>query len=148
MYAQGLQDHMVALVRAFGLHRPDETPCGQPVGVSAAHALMELSQDAPLSHGELARRLRLEKSTVSRLVKQLEQRGWVKQARDATDGRIVLLKLTDEGHQAADELAAARTAKFARIAASLPAREQKTVLHALRVLVQAINDHGEKEDST
>jgi DNA-binding MarR family transcriptional regulator len=148
MYAQTLQDHMVALVRAFGLHRPDQTPCGQPVGVSAAHALMELSQDAPLSQGDLARRLRLEKSTVSRLVKQLEQRGWVQQARDSLDGRVVLLKLTEQGCQAADQLAAARAAKFARIAASLPAREQESVLHVLRVLVQAMSDNGEKENST
>ena len=26
-----LQERMVALVRAFGLHKPDETPCGKPV---------------------------------------------------------------------------------------------------------------------
>jgi len=146
MYAQRLQDQMVALVRAFGLHRPDQTPCGQPVGVSAAHALMELAQEAPLSHGELARRLRLEKSTVSRLVKQLEQRGWVQQARDSLDGRVVRLALTEQGRQAADQLAAARAAKFARIAASLPAREQETVLHALEVLMRAMNDNGEKKD--
>jgi len=24
------QDNMVALVRALGLHKPDQTPCGQP----------------------------------------------------------------------------------------------------------------------
>ena len=33
---------MIGLVRAFGLHKPDETPCGQPVAVAGAHALMEL----------------------------------------------------------------------------------------------------------
>ena len=30
------------MVRALGLHKPDETPCGQPVAVAGAHALMEL----------------------------------------------------------------------------------------------------------
>ena len=25
-----LQERMVGLVRAFGLHKPDVTPCGQP----------------------------------------------------------------------------------------------------------------------
>ena len=54
---------MVALVRSFGLHRPDETPCGEPVPVAEAHALMDLAADGPLNHGELASRLRLEKST-------------------------------------------------------------------------------------
>jgi hypothetical protein len=34
-----LQERMIGLVRAFGLHKPDETPCGQPVAVAGAHAL-------------------------------------------------------------------------------------------------------------
>jgi hypothetical protein len=33
---------MICLVRAFGLHKPDETPCGQPVAEAGAHALTEL----------------------------------------------------------------------------------------------------------
>jgi DNA-binding MarR family transcriptional regulator len=68
----GLQEQLVALIRAFGLHRPDQTPCGQPVAVAEAHALMELAQGAPLSQNDLAARLQLEKSTVSRLVGILE----------------------------------------------------------------------------
>jgi len=39
-----LQERMIGLIRAFGLHRPDETPCGQPVAVAEAHALLELSR--------------------------------------------------------------------------------------------------------
>ena len=68
---------MVSLVRALGLHRPDQTPCGQPVAVAEAHAVLELSREPGLSQNSLAARLRLEKSTVSRIVTLLERRGWV-----------------------------------------------------------------------
>ncbi|MDQ4001057.1 MAG: hypothetical protein M3283_08695 [Actinomycetota bacterium] len=34
-----LQERMIGLVRAFGLHKPDETPCGQLVAVAGVHAL-------------------------------------------------------------------------------------------------------------
>jgi DNA-binding MarR family transcriptional regulator len=71
----GLQEQLIALIRAFGLHRPDQTPCGEPVAVAEAHALMELAHGVPLSQNDLAARLQLEKSTVSRLVGILEARG-------------------------------------------------------------------------
>lgn len=61
-----LQERMIDLIRAFGLHRPDEVPCGQPVAVAEAHALLELSREEPLLQKDLAAKLRLEKSTVSR----------------------------------------------------------------------------------
>jgi hypothetical protein len=38
-----LQEQLIALIRVFGLHRPDQTPCGKPVAVAEAHALMEWS---------------------------------------------------------------------------------------------------------
>ena len=56
----GLQEQLIALIRAFGLHRPDQTPCGKPVAVAEAHALMELAQMAPLSQNDLATRLQRE----------------------------------------------------------------------------------------
>ena len=117
---QRYQDRMVQLVRAFGLHQPDRTPCGKPVTVSEAHALMELAHQQPLTQNELAARLRLEKSTVSRLVGQLDQRGWVRRERDPTDGRARLLRLTGPGQRASEPLAAARTDTFARIYPAIP----------------------------
>ena len=103
---------MVALVRSFGLHRPDETPCGQPVPVAEAHALMDLAAEGPLNHGELAARLRLEKSTVSRLVRQLEKRKWIKRTPAVSDRRVIQIQLTLAGKAAAlfsETRAAART---------------------------------------
>lgn len=65
-------------VRNFGLHQPDRTPCGQPLPVSVAYALAEIARDGGLRQVELGRRLKLEKSTVSRLVANLRIRGWVR----------------------------------------------------------------------
>src|SRR5215212_1802208 len=95
----GLQDQLIALIRAFGLHRPDQTPCGEPVAVAEAHALMELAQGVPLSQNDLAARLQLEKSTVSRLVGILESRSWIARARSARDGRA---RTAPHGHGRAD----------------------------------------------
>lgn len=81
-----LQEAVARFVRAFGLHQPDQTPCGRPIPVSEAHALGELARDGALRQSELSHRLRLEKSTTSRLVTQLINRGWAERIPAPDDG--------------------------------------------------------------
>jgi DNA-binding MarR family transcriptional regulator len=120
--AAKLQAQMIALVRAFGLHQGDRTPCGKPVSVAEAHALLELSRHGSLVQRDLAAWLRLEKSTVSRLVTQLEGRGWLARTRSEEDKRTLLLALTPDGRRIAGELAEARRARFERLLAAIPPR--------------------------
>jgi DNA-binding MarR family transcriptional regulator len=134
-----LQEQMIALVRAFGLHQGDRTPCGKPVSVAEAHALLELSRHGPLAQRDLAAWLRLEKSTVSRLVAQLEQRGWLARERSEADKRVLLLSLTPDGRRIAGELAQARRARFERLLAAIPEERREAVTGALSTLVEAID---------
>jgi len=130
--------------RGFGLHRPEETPCGVPVPVSAALALLELANDQPLSQIDLSNRLRLDKSTVSRLLKDMEQRGWVTRTRHDGDIRYYQLLLTSAGAHLAKEVVEARTAKFSRVLAHLPPSKRELAFRGLEVLIEAIN-HGQQE---
>lgn len=135
-----LQQRMVAFVRAFGLHRPDETPCGAPVPVSEAHALTVLATDGPLSQSELAKHLRLTKSTVSRLVDQLVGRGWVVRSPSDDDGRRRLVALTAEGRKVAEGTARRRAERMGRLLDRIPEDQRLAVLQALDVLVEAARD--------
>lgn len=135
-----LQEPFITLVRAFGLHRPDQTPCGQPVAVAEAHALMELMQNQPLSQGALVKRLSLEKSTVSRLLSGLEKRGWIERDRNPADRRVVEVILTDAGKQTAQALLTARQSKFKRVMQAIPENQQANVTDALQILVRAIRE--------
>jgi DNA-binding MarR family transcriptional regulator len=132
-----LQGRITTFVRAFGLHQPDRTPCGTPVPVSEAHAIGELDRDGPLTQSALGRRLRLEKSTVSRLVAQLIGRGWVRRAERDGDARLVWLELTPDGSRAAGELAVARAARFTELLRNIPAEQRPAVIDALTTLVEA-----------
>ncbi|HEY8544977.1 MAG TPA: MarR family transcriptional regulator, partial [Acidimicrobiales bacterium] len=85
--AEALQRRLMTFVRAFGLHQPDRTPCGATVPVSEAHALAVLDEQGALPQGRLAGELGLTKSTVSRLVDQLERRGWARRQVGEGDGR-------------------------------------------------------------
>jgi len=134
-----LRERLMEFVRAFGLHHMDRTPCNQRMSVSEAHALSELAGHAPLSAGELAKRLRLEKSTVSRIIAQLQTRGWVERRTHAADRRITLLTLTPSGGQAESELAEARQARFEWLLERIPAEERLVVLRGLDVLIDALD---------
>ena len=142
-----LQEQMIALIRAFGLHQPDHTPCGQPVPVAEAHALLELTQEEPLSQTDLCLRLRLEKSTVSRLVGQLEGRGWIARQRD---GRAVCVRLTAAGRTTAATIATARQVTFDRLLEAIPDTDREPVMNALKILVEALrgtqNDRPSETD--
>jgi DNA-binding MarR family transcriptional regulator len=136
-----LQESLIGLIRAFGLHQPDRTPCGQPVPVSEAHALAELARTEPLGQMELARRLSLERSTVSRIVAQLQARDWVAREADPIDGRVSLIRLTVAGRRAAEQLAQARTVKFAALLDAIPEHERSAVVRALDIMTEALHEH-------
>ncbi len=131
------QDALMRFVRNLGLHQPDRTPCGQPLPVSEAHALTEIARDGELRQVELARRLRLEKSTVSRLVANLVGRSWVRRHAADDDGRGVLLELTGAGSAAAARLADARRARLGEVLDRLPETERGAVVRALALLAEA-----------
>ena len=135
-----LQEQMIALVRAFGLHQPEETPCGQPVTVAEAYTLMELTRDGRLMQNELVVRLNLAKSTVSRLVDGLVKRGWVARTRNPDDGRGKVLTLTAEGQTVAATIAAARQKKFTRVLEQISPKQHASVIRSLDILVEAIRE--------
>lgn len=139
---ESAQDALMRFVRNFGLHQPDRTPCGQPLPVSEAHALAEIAREGALRQRELARRLRLEKSTVSRLVNNLVARGWVHRHTADGDGRGVLLRLTLAGANAAANQADARRARLAALLDRVPDHQRAAVVAALQALAEAADDHA------
>ena len=138
--SEELQARLVAFVRAFGLHQPDETPCGAPVPVSEAHALAVLAERGPLTQTDLVHHLALGKSTVSRLVDQLVARGWAGRRTGEHDARCRLVELTPDGARTAAGLAHARAARFARLLDRIPEADRPAVLAALDTLAEAARE--------
>src|SRR5215207_1767712 len=112
------------LMRVAGLLHPDQTAPGQLSSLSRGFALHELDTEAPLSQRELAQRLRLEKSTVSRLVADLESRGLLTRQRDPDNRRAYRLHITAEGRRAHARMGSALRDQYVRMTAALTAKEQ------------------------
>ncbi len=131
-----LAESFVEFIHAFGVLRSDTTPCGQPMSVSTAHALCKLAIGPPLNQRDLAARLGLSTSAVSRLVDQLVDKCWAEREvdPDASDTRVRLVTLTAEGSRVAGQVLAARSERFARLLDAVPASKRSTVIEALYLL--------------
>ncbi len=135
--SQQLQQHLMAFVRGFGLHQPNVTPCGQSIAVGEAYILFELSQVAQLPQSDLVVKLRLAKSTVSRMLNIMQKRGWLRREKHSKDQRAWVWSLTPDGERLASQIAIAREQKFLHLLSKIPEAEIPAVLSALQTLVTA-----------
>ncbi|WP_346897878.1 GNAT family N-acetyltransferase [uncultured Roseibium sp.] len=92
------------LVREHGYM--ERTLAGTDLSPSAVHTIVELGESGSLTSKELADRLNLEKSTISRLVQALEKRGEITSKKQETDGRSFRITLTEQGRKTLAVLAA------------------------------------------
>ncbi|WP_161976328.1 MarR family winged helix-turn-helix transcriptional regulator [Mycolicibacterium sp. CH28] len=128
------------LVRVAGLIRPDQEIPGFPISMSQAFAVHELDADVPLSQRELADRLRLEKSTVSRMAADLEALGLVERERDPANRRTNRLRLTGEGRALHVRIAANYVEQFRQWAAGLSDTEAAALLVGLPALIRVVRE--------
>lgn len=90
------------LVREFGFL--DKAIAGTDLSGSGVHAILEIGLNPGLTAKDLSARLKLEKSTISRLLKSLERRGDIEQTRSTSDGRAFGLSLTEKGQLTYSEI--------------------------------------------
>ena len=140
--ARELQVSVQAFVRSFGLLVTKQTPCGQPVTPSIAHAMMLLLEreqtGASTYQHELAELLGLDRSSVQRLCSRLEADGRVKQEPAPGDARTRRIQLTASGQRMASNIRAASVQRFNRIVKAIPASKRQPLLDALKLLTAAV----------
>ncbi|HTX47205.1 MAG TPA: MarR family transcriptional regulator [Solirubrobacteraceae bacterium] len=105
--------------------------------------LLGVLRDRNPTINELGRLLGLDKSSTSGLVERAERRGLVARAPSPTDGRSVLVSLTDAGRSLVAEASVGFEADVSALVGRLPQRD-RSALNALvtRVLAAHAAEHG------
>jgi DNA-binding MarR family transcriptional regulator len=134
-----LRRTMQRLFRRFGVTAADTTPCGKPLSLAHAHALMSLQVHAEVSQQELGRELCIDKSNVARLCAKMEQAGHVRQRTSEHDARSRRVGLTPQGRRLAAEVDQASRERFATLLTALEPEQRPRVLAALQQLLQAMD---------
>jgi MarR family 2-MHQ and catechol resistance regulon transcriptional repressor len=96
--AEALHEALSNLVRLYQFRNRDQICCFD-VSVPQCYGLEALVREGPLTLGELAARLYVDKSTASRIVDALERKGYVTRAPHPEDSRALRLDPTPAGRR-------------------------------------------------
>jgi DNA-binding MarR family transcriptional regulator len=112
---------------------------GLGLSLSEVFALAELADAGTLSQQDLADRLGLEKSTVSRLAAGLERHGWLSRERDPDNRRFYRLRLTASGKQVAKRVGGHFRRYHAALFQALTPDEQAGLQLGMAGLIRALD---------
>jgi DNA-binding MarR family transcriptional regulator len=112
---------------------------------SAAALLRHLAMAEPIRASELANRLAVEASHVTRQVQQLERTGYVTRVPDPDDRRAQLIKLTPEGRQTFERIRAVGVLGMQQVLDQWPREDLRALAVLFRRMVDDFVAHAEDE---
>ncbi|TKI05584.1 bifunctional helix-turn-helix transcriptional regulator/GNAT family N-acetyltransferase [Martelella alba] len=124
-----------AIVREMGFMGGDFA--GTTLSPSAVHALIEIEKGGVTAR-DLAARLRLEKSSVSRMLRKLVKSGDVNEVFGENDGRVKWLSLTPEGQNRVAAIHAFARAQVMDALGRLVPGQDRIILEGLRLYADAL----------
>lgn len=98
--------------------------------------------------GEIASVLRCDRSNVSRLLDRVSTRGLAYRGHADRDGRVAVIKLTDEGRAVADRFESNLEARLRQLVADWPDAQVDHAAGTLTSLIDAILADMDAEDQT
>jgi DNA-binding MarR family transcriptional regulator len=111
----------------------------KPLEQGQMDALDLLSRRDHRAMKELATRLRVDPSTATRSMQRLEADGLVERFPSPEDGRVVLVRITDEGRRRHADVAARRSTAMMRILSEFDPGERAQLADMLDRFVQALD---------
>lgn len=143
-----LRSNVQQFVRMFGLLDQSTTPCGFSLSVSQVMAMQELERQT-LTVSDLAQRLQLERSSVSRLVDGLVKGGFLHREINEQNRREVLLSLTEKGIRSIEMVREQSLRYYHAILGNLTTEQQQPILQGFRTFTQALQTYkGEPHEQT
>jgi DNA-binding MarR family transcriptional regulator len=123
----------------------EETQCCG-VTVSQCHLLIETGSRKSASLSDLADALELDKSTLSRTVDSLVQRGFVKRDEDSINRRKVSITLTKEGAAKTDSINTNCNSYYAEVFSNISEDKHEQIMESLSLLASAMKKSRKKSE--
>jgi len=122
--------------------------CCADVTLAQCIVLLEIDEGGQPTMSQLASRLRLDNSTLSRTIEGLVQRSLVERLREDQDRRVVRIRLTREGDAVCRSIHEQNDEHYLRVFDKIPKSRRGTVVKNFETLVQALLDHEVESMST
>jgi DNA-binding MarR family transcriptional regulator len=139
--AEGSSDVSRALERLLRLqsnrrvHARQSAAAGVVISNPGFAVLQALSEAGELSLGEVAKACSADPAAIGRQVKTLEDEGFVERSPSATDGRVSVVRLTEQGRYAHGQVRAVRTRHMTDVLAGWTEADRQTLAHLIDRLV-------------
>jgi DNA-binding MarR family transcriptional regulator len=143
--AAGVAGVAAAIERLIGLFRSLSPPSGLSLTATATLATLEHSGPSRLT--SLAVKEGVTQPAMTQLIARLQESGLVNRDADPTDGRVVQVRLTDEGRAMLARRRAVRAERLAEILARLGPDEQAALDAALPAMDALANAQPLKEST-
>lgn len=138
-----LRELIRQLERKLGVLQDTQQACGGCISMAQCHALVEIGRVGKISLNDLADKLNLDNSTMSRTVNKLVTNHLAQRDIDPADRRYVTISLTDRGSSHFQAVESDRNAHFRKVYEIIPAAKQEQVLESLQILVDALKKNQE-----
>lgn len=126
--------------RLIEQHLKDNSCC-QGVSMAQCHTILEIEALKHATTGELAKRLGLDKSTLSRTVDGLVNIGLVERCPHPSDRRFTLLVLSQKGQKVADRINQANDQYYGQVFATIKSDRHERIINHFGDLVAAMQIH-------
>lgn len=117
--------------------------CCSGVSLAQCHVLLEIEEQGQATTGQLAQRLGLDKSTLSRTIDGLVNIGLVERLPNPSDRRFTPLVATKQGKAICDSINSEADDYYGRVFKSIPQGKHEAVIRDLSLLVQALSAEEE-----
>ncbi|SOC87682.1 DNA-binding transcriptional regulator, MarR family [Curtobacterium sp. 314Chir4.1] len=118
------------------------------LGYGIVSALATIQREGPLRPGDLSRIEVVTKPTMTRILTELEQRGFIEREADPRDGRAFMVTATPEGIAAVERARSDRTGIVAELIAELPEPDVDAIAAALDALERVAQGDRTQEAHT
>jgi DNA-binding MarR family transcriptional regulator len=142
-------DALNEAIRSIGIrHRALAVAAMAPFGIHPGHklVLLELESAGPCSQAQLAAASGYEPPTITLSVQQLEAAGLVARRSSPTDGRALIVELTDQGRALLPKLKAAWRGVAELTVAGLEATSAEELTAVLEDLAGSLAEAAPEED--
>jgi len=135
--AERLYDAFSELVRVYQFRDRDQICC-HGLSVSQCYTLDALVPAESLTMGELAEKLCLKISSVTRVVDPMVECGWVKRVEDPKDRRVCRVQATAKGRQLMDRVRADLVHEHKQVLRNVSPESRDAVIQAMTDLLAAL----------
>ena len=137
-FARRIRDRLMWTILEWSLGDPNRIYKKIELSQLNAYILFVVASEGSIAIGEVAKKLRQEKSVITKSLARLIDRGLVEKKRDPNDGRRIILTTTDEGRRVQRELDALSIEGYSKWLRHIPESEREEIVDVIERLDDAM----------